>query len=550
MKQIKTGAGRLWFRSAAALPVTLVLAGSGLILAGCGGSSAQTPAAISGGVEQPAPTLVGGGAGEGADAGGDAASQAASQCNALAGAAVGGANLKRATLVAATATAVEACVVEGSLHGTLNFRIALPTHWNGRLLTLGGGGWNGSIPAAARSASGNSGGYVIVASDGGRQGDGLDASAFLDSAQARQDFGYLSSHSSYEVAMALVVRHYGREPVYRYFEGCSNGGREALVQATRFPHDYDGIVVRAPAYSFTELFQHFVAIGQALNAPGGHISDAKAGAIAKAALEACDADDGVVDGLVSHPEACTFKPASLGCDVSDSEFCLSEGELKTAKVIYSPLTKADSTPVYPGWAAGGEDLGWPTWVTGTAVNGVGRQFGFGTGLIKYWLTEDPDFDVLSFDPELYRPELALAAATLDAGKDLSTFFGRGGRMILVHGTHDWAISYKGSIEYFNQTARASGGEAVRDEAMEFFLQPGVQHCSGGVGPDTVDLVSAVSTWVEAGIRPSDQGMVATRVDAATQTVTLGRPLCRYPAFPKYSGSGDPADPASFTCQLN
>lgn len=527
----------------------LLLAG----LTGCGGGGNDGATAVSATSDDAARVeLARDSLAEGA-AGGPTAAQ---QCEALAGTMVGGAQITSATMSEASAAAPEACVVLGVLHDTLNFRVRLPTNWNGKMLSLGGGGWNGSIAAGAYSASGNREGYVVLASDGGRQGDGLDASSFLRNPQGQQDFGYLGIHSTYEVAVALTVQRYGRAPVYRYFEGCSNGGREALVQATRFPHDYDGIVVRAPAYSFTELFQQFVTIGQALKAPGGNLSDAKAALIARAAVEACDADDGLFDGIVGRPENCQFDPASLACGAGEEAggegdgICLTAPELATVRAIYSPLNQADSTPVYPGWGPGGEDQGWSRWVTGSALEGTGLQFQFGSGLIKYWITQDADYNVLDFDAEAWRPQLSLAATTLDAGSNLSTFFHRGGRMILVHGTHDWAISYKGSIRYFDQVARDSGGAVARDEAMEFFLQPGVQHCAGGVGPDAVDLVEPLARWVEAGERPSSQGVVARKLDAATGEATLARPLCRYPAFPRYDGSGNFADAASFSCQLN
>ena len=534
-------------------------------LVGCGGGSASTAAVSSAGDGAgPAGLVRDGTAGDtalsqadGSGAGGEGGAPAApQQCAAFADTVVAGAQIRSATMSDATATTPEQCVVDGVLHDTLNFRVRLPTHWNGKLLSIGGGGWNGSISDAAYSASGNREGYVILASDGGRQGSGLDAASFLRNPQGQQDFGYLSIHSTYEVALALIGQRYGRAPVYRYFEGCSNGGREALIQATRFPHDYDGIVVRAPAYSFTELFQQFLTIGQALKAPGGTLSDAKAALIARAAVEACDADDGLFDGIVGRPEACGFNPTSLACGAgegNDSDGdgqCLSAAELATVKAVYNPLTQADSSPVYPGWGPGGEDLGWPTWVTGSAVGGTGLQLQFATGLFKYWITQDPGYNVLDFNAENWRPQLQLAATTLDAGTNLSTFFDRGGRMILVHGTHDWAISYKGSIRYFEQVARDSGGAMARDEAMEFFLQPGVQHCAGGVGPDTVDLVAPLVRWVEGGVRPSTEGVVARKIDATSGESILARPLCRYPSFPRYDGTGNFADAASFSCQLN
>ncbi|MEF7613570.1 tannase/feruloyl esterase family alpha/beta hydrolase [Aquincola sp. MAHUQ-54] len=470
-------------------------------------------------------------------------------CDALAGQTVAGATIRTAVIVPAAQSVGEYCRVLGSIRTSLNFEVRLPTTWNKKLLYGGGGGWDGAISGPPQSPSATTAGYVIVSSDGGRQGSNLDASSFLRNPQGQQDFGYLSIHTVLEAAKAIVHRRYDAAPERSYFEGCSNGGREALIQATRFPNDYDGIVVRAPAYSFTELFQAFVANGKALNAPGGQINDAKAALIGNAVRAQCDAADGVADGIVSHQEACSFDPAALRCTAGDADTCLTDAQIHTVNTIYGELRRADSSLVYPGWGPGGEGLGWPAWVTGTAVGGTGLQFQFGSGLIKYWVTQDPAFDVLTFNPENYAPALGLAASTLDAGPDLRTFFARGGKMVLVHGTHDWAISYKGSIKYFNDVAATVGGASVRDASMEFFLQPGVQHCSGGVGPDTVELVDAVAKWAESNTRPSAQGIVARKLDTAG-AIQASRPLCRYPTFPKYKGSGDVNAAESYTCQAS
>ncbi|SEM06276.1 feruloyl esterase [Variovorax sp. YR750] len=470
------------------------------------------------------------------------------KCNVFAGASLAGATLKEATLVPAATGSAEYCKVTGSLHGTLNFEVHLPTVWNNKLLYAGGGGWDGSISITPLSPSGSTAGYVLVASDGGRQGDGLDASVFLNNPTAQADFGYLSIHSVNEVTKEIVRKRYGSDAEFSYFEGCSNGGREALIQATRFPNDFDGIVVRAPAYSFTELFQAFVANGKALAAPGGQLNDAKVSLIGKSVTAQCDALDGVADGMVSNQEACTFNPAVLRCTAGDADTCLTDPQIATANTIYSELKRKDGTTVYPGWGPGGEDQGWPLWVTGSAIGGTGLQFMFGSGLVKYWVTGDPAFNVLGFDPELYAPGLRLAATTLDATPDLRSFFGQGGKMILAHGTNDWAISYKGSIKYFNDVATTVGGASTRDASMEFFLQPGVQHCAGGVGPDTVDLVDAVAKWREGGTKPSTQNIVATKMDLTTKAPVLTRPLCKYPSFPKYKGSGDVNSADSYTCQ--
>lgn len=503
-----------------------IAACASVLLAACGGDDDDAP--------PPAPPVA----------------SAAQQCASLAGTSVGGATLNAATLVAATATAAEFCKVTGTLHGTLNFEVQLPSTWNNKMLYAGGGGWNGSIAITPYSPSGSTAGYVLVASDGGRQGNGLDASVFLNNPTAQADFGYLSVHSVSEVAKELIRKRYGTDAAFSYFEGCSNGGREALVAATRFPTDFDGIVVRAPAYSFTELFQAFVSNGKALAAPGGRVSSAKAGLIGRTVVAQCDRLDGAADGIVSNQEACNFDPAVLRCTAGDSPDCLTDAEVSTAQTMYAELRRPDGTSIYPGWGPGGEDIGWPLWVTGTAIGGVGLQFQFGTGLVNYWVTGDPNFNPLTFDAERYRAGLQLAATTLDATPDLGPFFQQGGKMVFAHGTHDWAISYKASIRYVEQVANKVGGVAARDQSLEFFLQPGVQHCSGGVGPDTVDLVDAVSRWRESGNKPSAQNIVARTLAPDTRAVQQSRPLCKYPSFPKYRGSGDLTAAESYTCQTS
>jgi feruloyl esterase len=320
-----------------------------------------------------------------------------------------------------------------------------------------------------------------------------------------------------------------------------------LIAATRFPNDFDAIVARAPAYSFTELFQAFVANAKAFHAPGGAMGTAKVKLIADAVVAQCDAADGVKDGLVSNVEACTFDPAVLRCSAGadTGETCLSDAQVRSARTVYGPTLRADGSMVYPGWGPGGEDLSWATWLTSTPS----AQFLLGSGLVKYWVTQDPAADLFTFDPEKFQPELNLTGSILDATPDLREFLAQGRKLILVHGTHDAAISYKGTVKYFNDVATKVGGAAVRDAGVEFFLQPGVQHCRGGVGPDTVELVDAVAKWADGGKRPSEQGIVSRKLDATGATL-LARPLCRYPTFPKYKGTGDVNSADSYTCQAS
>ncbi|HRI50189.1 MAG TPA: tannase/feruloyl esterase family alpha/beta hydrolase [Pseudomonadota bacterium] len=464
-------------------------------------------------------------------------------CAALVGATIGEAKLTSATLVAPSGAAGEHCKVTGELHTTLKFVAKLPTTWNKKLLYTGGGGWDGEIADFQLSPSGATGGYVTVASNGGHSDP--TGAVFLNNPQVQKDFGYLQIHSVLEVVRQVVRQRYGTDAEKYYFEGCSNGGREALIQATRYPADFDGIVVRAPAYSFTELVLAFNNNMKHQKATaGGAVTAAKASTIATAVLKSCDALDGVADGIVSNIDKCAFDPGSLLCAAAENDTCLTTEQLSTVKAIYAEF-KVNGNPVYPGWGPGGEDLGWPMWLIGDSMMPALQLF-FGESLIRYWLVNDPNFNSLTFDPSSYLQQLADAAKTLDASFDLKAFFARQGKMILVHGTSDWAISYKGSIKYWNNVAAAVGSAAARDASMEFFLQPGVQHCFGGAGPDTVDLLGAVDGWVTRGQRPSAANLVSKKYDMGG-SVTMERPLCPYPQYPRYNGTGDRKVAASYTC---
>jgi hypothetical protein len=469
-------------------------------------------------------------------------------CADWAGKPVSGARIDSAVWVPRSGDIGEYCRLQGSIHTALKFEVHLPRRWNHKFLFEGGGGWDGVIFTPEEISASAYSGYVIAASNGGKaQGDYYEASAFLNDPQAQRDFAYLSTHTVLAVAKDIVRLQYGASVARSYFEGCSNGGREALIEASRFPDDFDGIIARAPAYSFTELFQAFIANSKAVARPGGWISPAKAKLITSAIRKKCDALDGIADGIVSNQQACSFDPADLKCSGSDGESCLTGPEINTAKTAYSELRGADGSLIYPGWGPGGEDLGWPGWLSGTAPGKPGLQFAFGDGFLKYWVLNDPTEDTYKFDPQNHVTELALVATALDASPDLRDFFGKGHKLILAHGTNDWAVSYKGSIKYFRDVGTSIGSERERDKSMEFFLLPGVQHCTGGVGAATVDWIEAMSRWTEKGERPSSQHIFAKKTDAASK-IEFTRPLCAYPQYPRYGGSGAAEAGENFTCQ--
>jgi hypothetical protein len=476
-----------------------------------------------------------------------AASEHARRCEGLTGKTIAGAVIADAALQPSSAPASALCIVNGALHETLRFRIALPADWNGRLLYVGGGGWNGSISPFAFAPAPERAGYAIVASDSGHQANGIDASWALGNAQAQMEFAFLSVHSVAEAAKAIVSDFYGSAPHHSYFEGCSNGGREGLVSATRFPSDFDGIISRAPANYWSSLFTTFVRNGQRqLSAPAAALGPEQARIVEQTALRQCDALDGLADGIVANPEACHVRLEETQCTPGGPAQCLTGEQIETARVFYSELKAADGTLLYPGWAPGGEGEGWPVWLTGAAAgpNARGAQALFGEGFYKYWVLADPNADMMQVDPEAHRPALELADTLLTATPDLRTFFNLGNKLILWHGVADWAISYRASIRYFGEVAEAVGGEARRDQSMEFYLAPGVQHCAGGSGADSADLLTPLQRWVESGERPED--LVAHKRDPSGQS-TLARPLCRFPAIPRYRG-GDISAAGSFTCE--
>jgi feruloyl esterase len=473
-------------------------------------------------------------------------SEHSGRCEALAGRTIAGAAVADAALQPGASPAGASCIVNGALHETLKFRIALPADWNGRLLYVGGGGWNGAISPLAFAPAPERAGYVIVASDSGHSANGIDASWALGNPQAQTEFAYLSVHSVAGAAKAIARDFYGSAPHHSYFEGCSNGGREGLVSAARFPADFDGIIARAPANYWSGLFTQFLRHGQRqLSSPAAALGPEQARIVEQTALRQCDALDGLADGTIANPGACHLNLEAARCASGNTAQCLSGEQIETAEAFYSELKSADGTVVYPGWAPGGEGQGWPAWITGAAAGARGAQPLFGEGFYKYWVLADPSADLMQVDWQQHRPALALADTLLTASPDLRTFFSRGSKLILWHGTADWGITYRASVRYYDEVAQAVGGEANRDESMEFFLAPGVQHCGGGSGADTVDLLTPLQRWVESGERPS--GLVAQKKDQSGQ-VTLARPLCRYPAIPQYR-NGEVTAASSFACQV-
>jgi feruloyl esterase len=469
--------------------------------------------------------------------------------------------VQSAQVVAATGAQPEYCVVQAGLNGsTLRFEARMPTSgWNGKIAFLGGGGFDGTMPVATdlqfspsivgeRYATlGTNGGYDYP---GARGADYFKAAFALDPEQLA-DFTHRSEHRALPAGKALVADFFGAPATHSYFEGCSMGGHDALVQAQRYPDDFDGIVARAPAGNIMGLFMQFNRIAKQVRTPSNTLDAPKQSLLANAVLAQCDALDGATDGVISRPGACHYDPAPLRCaagaDTGDS--CLSDAQIATVRTVTSAITTADGAWSHPGYNPGAENAakGWGEYIwPSMALGGNSVQGMFSDGFVRSFITQDAGYDTAAWNYDDWLPRMGVVGGMFQAfDPDLTALNARGAKMILWNGTTDSSVSARDTERYYNDVV-GSMGQGKADQTVELFLAPGVGHCYGGAGPDRVDLLKALATWVEQGTPASAQSLVHRKVDAGGAT-TASRPLCKYPAYPRYKGSGDLNDAASFVC---
>lgn len=388
-------------------------------------------------------------------------------------------------------------------------------------------------------------GFAQVSSDSGHQGSALDASFVAGDPLAAAQFGFLSVPTVMDAVHDIVRLYYRQRARQAYFEGCSNGGREALIQVQRWPWLFDGVIARAPAYNWVGIMGAFNRTAKALAAPGGAMSAAKVATLAGAVRAQCDAADGLADGVVSNPAACSFDPAVLRCpggaDAGDA--CLSDAQLAVVASYTQPIDVLGRWR-NAGWPLSGNEEApgaWNPWVS----DGIRLQFLFSDTTIKYYLAGDPNADSLSYDYQSNPWRLFVMSLLNDAtNPNIHPFAARGGKLILWHGTNDSALSYRATTEYVQRVEHAMGGRINGESFMRYYLAPGVNHCAGGPGADGTDLLAALDDWVSRRQPPGT--LLAERRNAAGSAV-LARPLCEYPAYPRYRGSVDPNAASSFVC---
>jgi len=422
---------------------------------------------------------------------------------------------------------------------TATAEVWLPAAWNGKLTGWGNGGELGAI-IYGEMYYGLAGGYVSVSSDLGHQSYGNDASWAYSQPDKIREFGYSSTHDMTVAAKELTQLYYGTPQTHSYFIGGSAGGRQALMEAQRFPIDYDGIASLYPGIGWTHLMAGFISEELKVGGSGSsaaQLSYAQARALNTAVLGACDALDGLRDGLIEDPAQCHFDPGAMQCTSHVTANCLDATQIAAVRALYQPTRYSSGKVVYPGLAYGSE-YEWSCSVLHDAFN---LPFG------NAWFQNEvysPDWDFHTFNPDIDVPYAdKLRAHTLNADSpNLDAFHAAGGKLVIAQGQSDAVVVPENTINYY-RAVRKRYGDASQSFAR-LFMMPGVGHCAAAVGPGSWDIFAVLVSWVEKGIAPDS--IVAYQYNG-DGSLKRSRPLCPWPKKARYSGQGDVNDARNFTC---
>ena len=429
----------------------------------------------------------------------------------------------------------------------IRFEVWMPASgWNGKFMGIGNGGWSGEIWFSPMGEALRRG-YATASTDTGHEGSGGDASFALGHPERVIDFGYRAVHEMTAKSKAIIAAYYGEGSLkHSYWEGCSSGGKQGLMEAQRFPKDYDGIIAGAPANNWTHLSVSGIWIGLATREnPSGYLPKEKFPLLHKAVLEACDALDGVKDGVLENPKHCWFDPKVLQCKDADGPTCLTSTQVEAARRIYSgPKNPRTGEQIFPGLEPGSEP-GWPFFVGGREPPIVASHF-------KYVVFKNPnwDFHSMNFDSDVALADKADNNVLSATVPNLKEFFGAGGKLFLYHGWADGGIAPQNTINYYESVVAASGGLDKVQNSMRLFMAPGMDHCYGGDGPYDFDTIAALEQWAEKGKTPERIIAAHYRDDGPPSPPAKPdrtRPLCPYPQVAKYKGSGSTDDASNFLC---
>lgn len=415
----------------------------------------------------------------------------------------------------------------------IHAEIWLPSSgWNGKFMAVGSGGWGGSIAYDAMAEALRRG-YATSATDDGHTGPS--ASFIVGHPEKFVDFAYRADHEMTVVAKSLINAFYGRAPRYSYWNGCSGGGREGLLQAYRYPDAFDGIIAGDPADMRRNAWALWLA-NQTFKDRQDYIPPAKYAVIHRHVLATCDAKDDVKDGLIEDPTSCNVDFKALACKSGDGPDCLTPRQVHTAETIISPLIDSTGKQLFPRLEPGTE-LRWARLAGGPEPADLFYdQF-------RYIVYHDANWDWRSFNLDRDAAKANAVNKDVDAlNPHLEAFAKHGGKLLLYHGWADQQVAPGATIEFYNSLP---GLNAQQDSQFaKLFMVPGMTHCSGGEGPDTFDKIAVMEDWVERGKAPAR--IVAAHRMAAGK-VDRTRPLCAYPQVAKYKGSGSIDDAANFVC---
>jgi len=465
------------------------------------------------------------------------------------------------------------CRVKGYVAPNVGTETHLPmAGWNHKFLEVGCGGYCGVISAEGCDSALRKG-YACIASDMGHQGKGVDGVWAYNNLQAQVDYGFRATHVAALAGKAITERFYSNAPAKSYYTGCSTGGRQGLVEAQRFPWDFDGIVAGAPAINLSATLLNIMWASLAVEDKNGKslLSQADVQLVHNAALAKCDMDDGLKDGVISHPQACKFDPASLLCEAGGSSQCLSKEKVDAARKIYAGPMTSDGKQIYPNanGSMPGSELEFTSYEDGSPFS---RDF---FRFLAFMPDPGPKWERREFDFDRDYKRLGMVEALYGGtDPDLRRFKAGGGKLILYHGWTDaggGGISPLKTVDYYETVEKTMGGRAATREFLRFFTMPGMGHCAGGSGANDFDYLSYLEAWVEKGKAPdvmigghidldkfwkaymnaendADREKIladAQRFMSDPSNRTFTRPVYVYPAYAKYKGTGDPNKAENF-----
>ncbi len=447
------------------------------------------------------------------------------------------------------------CFVEGTIDPEVTFQVSLPQSWNGRFYMVGNGGHAGTLPGAEARAQPLSKHFIWAATDTGHDATKEPGASFvMSNPQKAVDYAYRAVHVTATTAKALGTAYYGEPVAYSYWNSCSNGGRQGLLEAQRYPDDFDGIVANAPWVDQTGFTIGAIWNNQALASVT--LTPGKLALLAENVMEKCDALDGLQDGLIDDPRNCAIEVAAdvPACAAStDDDSCLTPAQADAIQKVYDGPRNSAGTQLFPGFmpgseqvvtAANGANSTWLNLIVPATPGATPADFNLAQGTMRYLaqVPPQPEWDFTTFDFDRDIGMLDYWSRLADATDiNLRPFRASGGKLLITYGWADQVLQPMMGVNYYEEAVTANGADG--DEFMRLFMIPGMTHCAGGLGPDTHDPVTAVIDWVETGTAP--ELIVAKKV--INGEVTRSRPLCPYPQVARHTGSGSIDDAANFRC---